>query len=95
MSGGPVMNDHGAVCGVVTTCMPGQGKEPHYSAVSLLVPAMGIEFDFQLPGDDTPRKYTLYELAKRGEIDVEGLEQVHVSRDPSTGYPVVEYTPKP
>jgi hypothetical protein len=95
MSGGLVINDDGHVCGLVTSCMPGFDGEPHYSAVSLLFPLMALETEFQLPGDDAPKLYTLLDVAKRGIIGVEGLERLEILRDASGKQQSITYRPAP
>jgi hypothetical protein len=82
MSGGPVLNDKGALCGIITTCMKGDETSPHYSSVSLLAPFMFLSSEFQLPGDTNPKIYTMYDLAERGFLNIDGLEKYEIMKGP-------------
>jgi hypothetical protein len=76
MSGCPVFVN-GSVCGIVTSSVSFDDGAPAYSTVSLLWPIMGMKMNFRIvPGDEAPKPYTIYELAKRGLLPFVGLERV-------------------
>ena len=84
MSGGPVLDDQGHVCGIIGTGLsPGVEGGEHYSHASTLWPVMGTMVSF--PWEDRyPRgtSFPLYEFAKAGFIDTRHLGHVSVSVNP-------------
>jgi hypothetical protein len=86
MSGGPVFNEQGQVCGLITGGSTDDGIV-HHGYGSLLWPTMGLAAELDVDGER--RVWTLYELAQRGLIKVSGLDAV-TARAGEAG-PVVEY----
>jgi S1-C subfamily serine protease len=64
MSGGPIFEESGAVCGIVS-----RGMFPDLSLGASLWPALGMSIDISI--DDQPMTITLYELARRRMLDVD------------------------
>ena len=68
MSGGPVCNESGYVCGVICSSMPKVEDDPrHVSYASLIWPAMGIQVDVAIDGGK-PEKRLVYELVTKGFV---------------------------
>ena len=68
MSGGPVINEAGYVCGVICSSTTQFEDDPKYiSYVSLIWPAMGINIDVAIEGGKSEKRL-IYELAKSGLI---------------------------
>lgn len=63
MSGGPIMNENGNACGIVS-----RGMLPDLSLGASIWPAFGMQLDAGL------EKTTLYEMAKKGIIDVSSID---------------------
>ncbi len=83
MSGGPVFNDSGRLCGLISTGT--EVAEGQYEAtVSSLWPTLGITVDADR-GDKYPRgvSYRAYELARDQVVSAHGWERVHI--DSTTG----------
>ncbi len=70
MSGGPIMGENGSVCGIVS-----RGMFHDLSLGASIWPAFGLKAHLQ---SETP---TLYELAKRGDINVFSLDALVVDGD--------------
>jgi hypothetical protein len=88
MSGGPVINEAGHVCGLISTCMKSEDPtEPHYSTAAMLWPLMALHMNFQLTSDDAPKPYSFLELAKRGLLEAEGWDRIELEYD-SAGRPL-------
>ena len=82
MSGGPVFNDEGHVCGIISTCMKGHDGLPDYSVVSLLWPLMGVEIQERIDGETDLKKYTIRRLAERGVYhNIIGWEHTDIVKD--------------
>jgi hypothetical protein len=75
MSGGPIFNEAGELCGLV--CSGGSGDEdvPISSGV-VLWPMVGIRIDHRIPSVITQPPYTILELAKVGLMDVPDWQYV-------------------
>ncbi len=68
MSGGPVWNEKGYVCGVICSSTPQvEDDQRHISYISLLWPAMGTEIEVAID-DEKPEMRFVYELATKGLI---------------------------
>jgi hypothetical protein len=81
MSGGPVVDSHGRVCGMIS-----RGLTSDYGSTSwasTIWPAMGIQI----------RGSSLYELARSGVVRTEGLERVSLMKVPGTEFPDVIFDP--
>lgn len=71
MSGGPVVNEHGSVCGVICYSLPADESYPeHVSYASLLWPAFGTAIGVERLGEESAVT-TLYDLAKQGCVEVD------------------------
>lgn len=77
MSGGPVLDSRGRLCGIICSNMPPSSPtESHISYVALLYPLMGLEFMASKNGGQ-PQKVTLLDIL-RG--DLEGAEGISFAR---------------
>lgn len=75
MSGGPIFDEDGAVCGVVS-----RGMFPNLSLGASLWPALGLKLEISV--EDQPGTLTLYELARRGMVEVDSsFESVWLTED--------------
>jgi hypothetical protein len=92
MSGGPVFNAAGSICGLITSNMPpATPDEEHSSYVSLIWPALGLGLTVTPePPREVTERYYLKQLADRGEMRVphaacvtvsvgEGKDQLHLT----------------
>jgi hypothetical protein len=71
MSGGPVVNQEGNVCGVICSSLPGDQSNPaHLSYASLIWPAFGTPIEIERAGQK-PATTTLYDLAGEGRVEVD------------------------
>lgn len=75
MSGGPVFNDEGSLIGIVCSSYDQDQKEEHISYVSLLWPLMATTLV-----DKNDGTYPLYDLAKRGIVSVQGLDNIILTK---------------
>ncbi len=79
MSGGPVMNDRGHVCGIVCSSLPSNDpSEEHICYAATLWPVMGTAIDIATTGEPQDRFYPLLDLARARVIAALGWEQVVV-----------------
>lgn len=76
MSGGPVLNDRGKLCGIVCSAMP-TIEPPHISYVSALWPAMFANLDFELPGLTFRGSYQAWELARINALHAPDWESIY------------------
>ncbi|MGH6803624.1 MAG: S1 family peptidase [Methyloceanibacter sp.] len=84
MSGGPVMNDRGHVCGIICSSLPSDDPNiEHVCYAATLWPLMGIAIDIATTGEPQDRFYPLLDLARNKVIAALGWEQV-VVRETST-----------
>lgn len=85
MSGGPVFNKNGVVCGVVcSSSPPAGGDDKHLSYASLIWPALGIEIE-KYPKTGDPRR--LWDYAKDGYIHTDDtFSLVHMLADGKGGH---------
>jgi len=71
MSGGPVINQQGNVCGVICSSLPADELSPiHVSYASLIWPAFGTPIEVERPGQESAMTI-LYDLAKEGRVEVD------------------------
>jgi S1-C subfamily serine protease len=69
MSGGPVMNERGSVCGVICNSLPATDEYPeHISHASLLYPALGTLIDFAPQPGGAAERISVYDVIKKGCI---------------------------
>jgi S1-C subfamily serine protease len=91
MSGGPVFNETGQLCGLVCACMPPAAPGASYNSyVTSLWPMLAIEMDFAREGHP-PGLYTVQELAGDGMIAALDAERVVLHRDADGKVTGVEY----
>lgn len=77
MSGGPVFDDDGRLCGLVCSSMPpGPDAGDHVSWVTSLWPMMGMTIDTPREGHPAGVTYPVLELARAGLIHADGWERV-------------------
>ena len=75
MSGGPVFNDEGALIGIVCSSYDQDQQEENISYVSLLWPLMATTLM-----DKNDKTYPLYDLAMRGILGVQGLDNIVLTK---------------
>lgn len=79
MSGGPVFNDKGELCGLMCTSFGQSGQhEGHLSYVTLLWPMLGLTLDFPRVGYPAG-KYAAIELARANMIHARHWDHVSVT----------------
>ncbi len=88
MSGGPVFNDQGELCGLI--CAGGKTENDYYSHVTTLWPSMGTVMDIDRKGFPSGQSYPVLELARDGYIRAEGWQKVVLGAD-EIGHPVVGF----
>jgi S1-C subfamily serine protease len=83
MSGGPVLNEQGHVCGIIGTGLdaPPEGGD-YYSHASTLWPAMGTLVNFTWDRYPMGTDFTIHEFAKAGFIDTRHLDSISVTKNP-------------
>jgi hypothetical protein len=74
MSGGPVFNDQGELCGLI--CSGGETETDYYSHVVTLWRSMGIVLDVDRNGFPKGTRYPALELARDGFIKVADWQNV-------------------
>lgn len=83
MSGGPVFNEAGLVCGIISSNMPpSSSDEEHVSYATTLWPMLAITTNFPIGGLE-PKKRLVEELVRDGTIAAEHWEDVTLERDGS------------
>lgn len=86
MSGGPVFNEAGELCGLVcsglTDASVEYSDEPPVAWCVVLWPIVGIRIDHSIPGVISPPPYTILELARAGLMDVCGWQYVEANVEP-------------
>jgi hypothetical protein len=71
MSGGPILNERGGVCGVICSSLPADESSPeHISYGSLIWPAFGTPIEVERPEQGSTMT-TVYDLAKEGHVAVD------------------------
>lgn len=82
MSGGPVFNEKGELCGIIGSGMPPVDDTQEWASyVTSLWPTMGILVDVPIGGHPADYPYPLCELALLRQIHTVGLDRVRVIRD--------------
>lgn len=96
MSGGPVFNEDGCVCGVVCSSFPAlNADESHVSYVSTLWPIIGTMIDATESSASGASYYPLHDLFKSGAIYTSDLDHVElVVNESGTRVPSVRYDRK-
>ena len=86
MSGGPVFNEMGELCGIVCASLAVSVDDNEYfSHVATLWPMMGTLIDMPRKGVDFDGHYPVLDLARGGFITAKGWEKVILNRD-TTGH---------
>src|SRR6185312_7358644 len=82
MSGGPVLNEEGNVCGVICSSLPGDESNPgHVSYASLIWPALGTPIELQ-QSEGPPTAVLVHDLARDGIILMDtSLPEVRVDNN--------------
>ena len=84
MSGGPVFDDDGRLCGLICSNLPpSSSNEDHVSHVTTLWPCMGTLIDLDRQGFPVGIQYPALELAQHGHIHADGWQQISLTRDES------------
>lgn len=78
MSGGPIFNEAGELCGLICS---GYDDDPIAYGV-VLWPMTGIRIDDIIPAVISKLPYTILELAKAGLMSVKGWEYVETNVEP-------------
>lgn len=87
MSGGPVFNNSGKLCGIICSNMPPfEPNEDHISYVSLIWPSMSTKVWVSLAKHDPKERFPLLFLAEHNYIHVEGWNRVDVSKLGKVGW---------
>ena len=80
MSGGPVFNESGKLCGIICSNMaPLEPDKDHISYVSLIWPSMDTKVWMKLAHHDRQDQFPVLFLAKHNYIHVDGWDRVDVS----------------
>jgi hypothetical protein len=79
MSGGPVFNDQGELCGLI--CSGGETEADYYSHVVTLWPSMGTVLDLDRQGFPKGQSYPALELAQGGFIKAADWQNVVIRTD--------------
>ncbi len=84
MSGGPIFNEAGELCGLICSSLPpSEEAGEHTSYAASLWPAMGTILDMDREGYPSGSSYPALELARAGIIKAGGWERVVLNRDQS------------
>jgi hypothetical protein len=87
MSGGPVFDETGRLCGLICKSIhPFTDNEDHVSYVALLWPSMATLLSLPRHHDPKAVPYMAIELAKDNYIDALGWEQVVIINDNEVGW---------
>jgi V8-like Glu-specific endopeptidase len=79
MSGGPVFNKSGLVCGVICSSLPPTESDgEHVSYCASLWPGMATVIDMDRQGFELGMQYPVLDLAKDGFLKAEGWEHVRL-----------------
>ncbi len=80
MSGGPVFNESGQLCGVICSNLPpSNDNEEHVSYATTMWPLIATYLRISENGKETDKSYPLLDLAKRNIIKAIGYECVEIS----------------
>ena len=79
MSGGPVFNEYGKLCGLICSNMPPDNPEiDHISYVTLLWPSMGTKVFLKLGNHVLKEKFPVLFLAENKYIQADDWEYVKI-----------------
>ena len=83
MSGGPVFNLSGELCGIISLGLEPSENHPEYiSYAASLWPSMGTEIDMEREGITQGGSYPVLELAMQGYINAKGWERITIVKKP-------------
>jgi hypothetical protein len=84
MSGGPVFNESGEMCGLICSSYPPSSTdEPHASFVALLWTLMTIPVSVARTDDRASSMYPFWELARDGVVQARNWDRVTVTPSPT------------
>jgi hypothetical protein len=86
MSGGPIFNEDGRLCGIICRNLPPDPTEPnqeHVSWVATLWPMMATTIDIEREGKAAGAQYPVLDLARDGILAATGWERVKLRYDAS------------
>jgi hypothetical protein len=83
MSGGPIFNDDGHLCGLVCASLDGDPQGPYISYVVSLWPSLGTFVQVQFAENPSGSPMRIYELAKLGRIPIVDLDKVSLGKNDS------------
>lgn len=74
MSGGPVFNEQGCVCGVICSSLaaPPDSSQSHYSHASLIWPSLACHMEVSTAPGVQPSNFSLYDLVRANFIVING-----------------------
>jgi len=79
MSGGPVFNEQGQLCGIICSNIPPSNEnDEHISYATTLWPLMATHINLALDGAEVDEPYPLLELAKKGVLSAIGYEGIRI-----------------
>ena len=78
MSGGPIFNQAGELCGLICSGSSGDEDVPVANGV-VLWPMVGIRIDHRISGVISEPPYTILELARAGLMDVRDWQYVEAN----------------
>ena len=83
MSGGPVFNPSGELCGILCSSFPAtEAGGPHTSYVATLWPALATPIDMEVEGLPTSTTRTALDLAAHGTLLVRNWDRVQLTSTP-------------
>lgn len=78
MSGAPVFNEKGSVCGIVCASTKMEDDQEYLSYASLLYPALIIKLGVKIEESDIKNEHYFYEYIERNVISIDGKVEVSV-----------------
>lgn len=79
MSGGPVFNDNGYLCGLICSNLPpSESDQQHVSYVTLLWPALGVNLDLPYDKIEREKSYPALLLVQENIINGIGVENLFI-----------------
>lgn len=91
MSGGPILNEAGHLCGLIcSTYPPFQENEDHASYGVMLWPIMGMPIDLNRVGHPPDVRYPVFDLVKDKMLIVADADRLQVGQLPASGGASVE-----
>jgi hypothetical protein len=79
MSGGPIFNEKGQLCGLVCACLDPAPGQRHISYGASLWPAMYLNVDFTTPGLSASAPYPIFDLIAGNFIHAVGWDTIRDS----------------